>query len=370
MELSSEDELRLNVLLANKPLAIRIDESSMTLYGLSETGEARIKLNPTMRDERYVKLIREHLSGVVLGSPGGYPVYLQRWTRMGQTRDDNLEQLLKLGEPEAVIAVTCAKGLTDELARRAWWIAQEPENARRMLDNPAVVQGDMGSELARFLIEYLPFETEHLTMIENLRLALQPGLISADERNDLWKKCQRKPTYYLGFLASTPDDLPVEAAASKIDEKDRIELERLGQAGNAYAGLLLKFYSPAGQAFLVTVMRVLEKPANQDVVSLCLDVIQQYCTSDLSVESGDSTIEELIENGMQRADAPDEIWEALLSINPELKADLIAAQTLAGLSFAVVRPVFRRTDAIGSLMRKKLEPVMTPLREQISQLIA
>ena len=39
-ELSSEDALRLNVLLANNPLAIRIHESSMTLYGLLEDGES------------------------------------------------------------------------------------------------------------------------------------------------------------------------------------------------------------------------------------------------------------------------------------------------------------------------------------------
>jgi hypothetical protein len=31
MDLAAEDNLRINVLLANKPLAIRIHESSMTL---------------------------------------------------------------------------------------------------------------------------------------------------------------------------------------------------------------------------------------------------------------------------------------------------------------------------------------------------
>ncbi len=35
---------------------------------------------------------------------------------MGQTRDENLEHLLLLGEPDAVVAITCASGLTDELA--------------------------------------------------------------------------------------------------------------------------------------------------------------------------------------------------------------------------------------------------------------
>ena len=131
MDLSAEDSLRINVLLANKPQAIRIHESSMTLYGLSGHEEVQVKLNPNCRDEQYLKRVREMLSGHVLGSPGGYPVYLQRWTRMGQMRDDNLDQLLLLGEPEAVVAVVCAPGITDELARRAWWAMEDAENARR-----------------------------------------------------------------------------------------------------------------------------------------------------------------------------------------------------------------------------------------------
>ena len=80
MQLAPEDSLRLNVLLANKPQAIRINESQMTVFGLSEQGEAKVNLNPTCRDEQYIKLVKELISGHVLGSPGGYPVYLQRWT--------------------------------------------------------------------------------------------------------------------------------------------------------------------------------------------------------------------------------------------------------------------------------------------------
>ena len=46
MDLSPEDSLRLNVLLANQPQAIRINESSMIVYGLSDQGEAKVQLNP------------------------------------------------------------------------------------------------------------------------------------------------------------------------------------------------------------------------------------------------------------------------------------------------------------------------------------
>ena len=95
MDLSPEDTLRLNVLLANSPQAIRINESTMTVSALTPGGESTLQLNPTARADQYVKRVKELLSGHVLGSPGGYPVYLQRWTRMGQMRDESLEELLK-----------------------------------------------------------------------------------------------------------------------------------------------------------------------------------------------------------------------------------------------------------------------------------
>ena len=51
MEITSEDSLRLNVLLANAK-AIRIDESNLSVHGLSEHGEAKIKLNPNCRTDK------------------------------------------------------------------------------------------------------------------------------------------------------------------------------------------------------------------------------------------------------------------------------------------------------------------------------
>ena len=370
MELSSEDSLRLNVLLANKPKAIRIDESSMTLYGLSDKGEAKVSLNPTCRDDQYLRLVREVLSGNVLGSPGGYPVYLQRWTRMGQTRDENLAQLLLLGEPEAVIAVACATGLTDELARRAWWTSQDPDNARRMLRNPAVVAGEMGKELANFLIEYLPFETEPEIIVESLRLALQPGLIDTIFKEKLWARCNRKPTYYLGFLASLPDDLPESVPGRALSEQNRQALTEFAEKGNPYAVILLRIYSPAGQAFMKTVARVMEKPANQDVVTILLDVLREYFV-DLRPEGDpDLTLDVLLEEAEQRISQTDSDPQlhACLSATEGLRDEFKMLRVLSGLGYGIVRPIFRKTDAIGTLMRRKLEPVAAPLNEMILHL--
>ena len=157
MELTAEDALRLNVMLANALQAVRIDESSMTVHALSDQGEASVKLNSVGRDDQYLKAVRELLSSQVLGSPGGYPVFLRRWTRMGQARDDSLDQLLLIGEPEAIVAVVHATGLTDEIARKAWWAMPVADNARRMLEHECVLTGTMGAVLAEYLVDYLPF---------------------------------------------------------------------------------------------------------------------------------------------------------------------------------------------------------------------
>ncbi len=150
MDLSAEDNLRLNVLLAQNLQAVRIDESKMVVFALTDKGEAKVPLNPNCKDEKYIKLVKAVLSTHVMGSPGGYPVFLKRWTRMGQARDESLAQLLMLGEEEAVVAAVHAAGLTDELAERAWWAMPTAENARRMLEKEAVVKGKTGPVLADF----------------------------------------------------------------------------------------------------------------------------------------------------------------------------------------------------------------------------
>ena len=276
IELSAEDSLRLNVMLANPLQAVRIDESSMTVFALSEQGEASVKLNPRGRDDQYLKKVRELLSSQILGSPGGYPIFLRRWTRMGQARDDSLEQLLLLGEPEAVVAVVHASGLTDEIARRAWWAMPVADNARRMLERECIVCGSMGAVLAEYLVEFLPFETEHRAMVETVRLVLQPGLISAQLRDKLWRSAKRKNSYYIGFMDAMPDELPETGKARKDWQAVRETLKPLIEAGNPVARQLVRCLGERGQVFISIAEQVLQKPTNQDVVVELLKSIQAY----------------------------------------------------------------------------------------------
>ncbi len=368
MELAPEDALRLNVMLANRPQAVRIDESRMILYALSEKGEMEIPLNPTVKDELYLKWVRELLSTQVLGTPAGYPLHLQRWTRMGHLRLENVEALLLLGEPEAVVAVVHSQDLTDELARRAWWAMEDAENARQMLRNRRIVAGEMGPKLARWLVEFLPFETEAEKIMDTLTLVLQPGLVDAGVRDELWKRARRKNAYYIGFLASTPDDLPQAGAPSPLLSKWAGALGELADGGNAIAALLQRVLSPVGQVWLATFKRVLEKPVNQDVVNRALEVAADYFAAARPEGPADATLEALEEEAARWLEEAAQA-QAVAQACPDSEGHLRALRVLSGSGYGVVRPVFSKTDAIGTLMRRKLEPVMTPYLEQVDRLL-
>ena len=363
MELSSEDQLRLNVLVAQSLQAVRIDESRMRVLALSEKGEAIVQLNPSCKDEKYIRLIRQFLSTHFLGSPGGYPVFLRRWARMGQARDDSLEKLLLIGEPEAVAAVVHASGLTNELARRAWWSSTNAENARRMLEKESVVNGSMGAELAQFLVEFLPFEEQQKAIIDSVRLVLQPGLISDEVREDIWKRAKRKNSYYVGFLQQTPDNLPIAIAAhAKWKSLTTALHAEIGQ-GNALAKQLCNTLSPAGQAFLYTTDLVLQKPNDQDVVVALLNTIGCYFKGINSAAPMWRDMQSLSSHADKIYANNDAEVEKILAIDASLQPQLKALFSLSMTSETLVGPIFCITDAIGSVMRKKIETVVKPLSD-------
>ncbi|HWS14410.1 MAG TPA: hypothetical protein VN279_16525 [Rhodocyclaceae bacterium] len=342
--LTPEDTLRINVLLAGSVEAIRIDESAMTLAALTDRGEARIALHPNCRSDQYLLRVRETLGGLALGSPGGYPVYLQRWTRMGQTSDRNLAALLLLGEPEAVVAVAHAPGLTDELARRVWWALPTMDIARCMLGREEVQGGAMAKVLADFLIEHLPFEQNPDAALETVRLVLRAGLADEPARAALWSMATRKPHYYLGFLESFPDHLPqTQPARSDLDAaRDAL----LPLAGHPCAKRLLWALGAEGQTYLMALEEVLRRPLTHHIVYTALDL-------------AGARLREL---------AQGEAATEAAAAAPHFAAELRALAVLAGLSEATAVPVLTRTTAVGPLMRRKLEPLLGPVLGEIAVL--
>lgn len=370
MQLSNEDNLRLNVLLAQKLKAVRIDESKMELYGLTEKGMATVTLNPTCKDDKYLKLVRELLSTKVMGSPGGYPIYLKRWSRMGQERaEESLQQLLMLGEPEAVVAVVHAPALTAEIAEHAWWAFPTANNARKLLEKQEVVESPLAKELSAYLLEFLPFEVEHRDMIESTRLCLQPNLLSDKEVSDLWKRAKRRQSLYVGFLHTLPDELPESKQAHNDYEIVKNSLEPCLD-NNDYAQLLLRLLSQEGQAFLDTVQRVMDKASSQDtVVSLFMAINKYHNKSSLSdyiqlsIEEAEHSAHEFMQNNDNA-----KVFECAQLLNghsDKLKALLVLSQ----IGERTLNHVFGHSDALGSVMRKKLKPVTEPLNKHISKLL-
>lgn len=360
-QLSSEDSFRLNVLLNQNLQAVRIDEGKMIVHALTDKGEAKVPLNPNLRDDTYIRNVKELFSTHVLGSPGGYPVFLKRWTRMGQARDTSLEGLLKLGEPEAVVAVVHAAGLSDELARRAWWAMPNADNARRMLEKTAIASGEMGKVLADFLVEFLPFEENPNDIIQSVRLVLQPGLVDEAVRIDLWKRGQRKNVFRVGFLLATPDELPEESAAHPLYATNKATIDQIA-TDNPVASHLNRLLSHQGQAFIKTVQEVLKKPSNQEVVVSLLHAIQNYFYAVRADDVLRRDMDDVLKCAQQliQADATANVKQLTESV-PELQAQIEAMLAMSLLGESLVDPIFKSTNTLGSMMRKKLEPISKPV---------
>lgn len=368
VELTSEDRLRLNVLAVSAE-AIRINENSLEVFGLKDGREMKAQLHPAGNSDRYLKKVRELLATLALDSPGGYPVFLQRWTRMGQVDHQRLASLLKLAEPEAVMAVVCSPSLTHQLAQLAWWCEPQAENARRMLQQPKVAQGTLGPELAAFLVEHLPFETEPEQMLETVRLVLQPGLIDAEMRQRLWKRGRSSRSYRVGFLQAQAEQLPDPLPEHPGLAACRPRIEVLSAHGNAPARQLLKLLQSNGQTFTASVIDAMRRPANQDVVAALFTAMSAYYGS-LRSHHGElreiDSIETVVQ-GLLSEQSP--ALRALLAEVPELAREIEAMLFLAHLDDTVLTPILSMTDAIGSVMRKRLEPVSTPLLERLNCLL-
>ncbi len=334
--LTHEDALRLAVLLAGPVHAVRIDEASLTLYALTPRGEARIALNPDTRPERYLTRVREALAGHAMGSPGGYPVHLRRWTRSGQVNPKNLEALLRLGEPEALVAAAQSPHLTDELARRIWWAQPDAEIARAMLAHEAVRRGAMGPVLAQHLLDHLPFEEDPDRAIASVEAIAAAALLDEPARRRLWSAAQHRPHYLIGWLAGAPQTLP-NAAACAVPAG----LRQAAADGDAFAALLVRCASAQGQGFLRALALALERPPTHDAVLRLLELTAAWFAAARGVE-------------WTPAHAP-ERWVA-------------AARALAATGRAAAEPILRGTTAVGALMCRKLAPVLQPLRQHVHSL--
>lgn len=373
MPLSNEDNLRLNILRTQQPKVIRINDSKLSLHALTAKGEATIQLHPNCNEEAYLKLVRETLSLHALGSHKGYPIYLKRWTRMEQQRDvKKSAQLLLLAEPEAVIAVVHTPDISLEIAENAWWAEQNTEVARCLLSQKQVKNTELAKTLMDFLIEFLPFETDALAIVESIRLISRPSDHNATLRDKLWQQAHRKRSYYVGFLHNPACDLPL----SLSEHPDYAKFTQLSQANpnNPYLKHWTTLLSSEGQAWLYTLQQAMEKPKQQDVVVSLFDAINRYhhglhAQMDVDLSQGIrdlDTIEAQVQQWYQQPETLNPAWKNCLD-----QCDATSASQAQALLFLLqlgeksLNPILSQTDAVGSVLRKRLQPLFKVIHQHL-----
>jgi len=171
-------------------------------------------------------------------------------------------------------------------------------------------------------------------------------VLTEAQRLSIWKRGSSRNSYYVAFLELQPDTLPNPRGA----RADPAGVPHI--AGNPYSAMLEKALSGQGQTFLATTALVLDRPEIQEVVNHALNALAQWCAP---LRQADAAA-----RGAARA--------AVLAAAPQLEPDCAALDALATADADSARPIFLKTTAIGSLMRRKIQPVVVPLLDGIAVL--
>ena len=175
-------------------------------------------------------------------------------------------------------------------------------------------------------------------------------MLTEAERVAIWRRGIHRNAYYVPFLELCPESLPQTKPARTDFEAQREVLATL--ADNPYAIMLNKALSDQGQTFLHATGVVLERPEVQEVVNHCLQALSQWCAPLRNIDPA----------------TRDTARNPLLAAAPHLAAECAALDALAAIDEETVRPIFIKTTAIGSLMRRKIQPIVTPLLAHIAVL--
>ncbi|MBF0218379.1 MAG: hypothetical protein HQL49_02435 [Gammaproteobacteria bacterium] len=371
VELAPEDALRLQVLVTQVE-AVRINESLQEVRGLKGESELLVQLHPNTRSDRYLDRVREVLAQAALDTPGGFPVVLRRWSRMGQVESSQLAKLLCLGDADAVMAVVSSSALTEELARRAWWAAPYSEYALQMLGHQQIAQSPLGQQLAQHLLEHLAFETVPHTIMQTVRTLLRPGLLNSEQQQRLWVSGRAKVAYRIPFLelaaAGVQPLSQVTSAVAEHHELSRYDTDLGSIAGEQpLAAGLLRVSSAEGQLFLNTIIEALRRPPDQEVVSALLNVIGRFFSlgrRQTEALNRQPSLSHLETAWQQRQIATDALTAPLDAYGLQVAT----LEALAAVNEGLLYATFVRSDAVGSLMRRKIAPLIDTITQWLKSL--
>jgi hypothetical protein len=220
------------------------------------------------------------------------------------------------------------------------------ENARLMLRREDVARGRMGPILADFLVEHLPFlQDDHLGIMDTVGVLLRSGCLVQAGRATIWNRGKRCNSHYVAFLEGAPAHLPSPDGIS-----DTVAGSPPG--AGSLASVLGEALSARGRLFAEAALEILTHPETQEVVSRTLNAIGIYYRPGGAAEAIEAEAQRLRVDDPERAEA----IEAILA--------------LAVVDESLTAPVFARSTAIGSLMRRRIEPYVAPLRARLGTLLA
>jgi hypothetical protein len=151
-------------------------------------------------------------------------------------------------------------------------------------------------------------------------------------------------------------------------------LQQLAETENQLAPVLLQVFQQQGQAWLKTAEQVLQKPANQDVVVALFEAIESYFKHIRPHEEKRRDINQITDEVSQLCTCEqDSLFQQDITVIkqtiPQIEPALKSLLTLSCVGEQLVAPVFAKTDSVGSVMRRKLEPISNPLAKHLNILL-
>ena len=124
-----------------------------------------------------------------------------------------------------------------------------------------------------------------------------------------------------------------------------------------------------------TVESVLKKPANQDVVVALLKTIEDYFTPvrphqeirrEIDIVLQDANLHSCLCDESCYREQLTELYDEIPDVQPLVESMLV----FSCVGEQLVNPIFALTDAVGSVMRRKIEPLTSPLSIHLDRLLA
>lgn len=264
---------------------------------------------------------------------------------MGQVSTQNLKDLLKIGNIEAVVAVANSSNLSEDVLDLVWWCStntdQQAEIGRFLLTREFVSKTEIGKEIAAYLLEFLPYTEDVEQQIDTANLVLQDGLIDQESVNKLWKQGQRKTSLLVGFIERLIGRLP---NTENTPEQNFTHPE------------LINFKNEQSQIFLKTCSTILKKINQEYVLYRTLEALGNFMAhSNINPSSEIKDIQSQVEKHINNNGFDN---------NPKIEARFL----LAGVSEKLAVSTISAHGLMGSAIRKKLNHVLEPIQLALKEL--